>query len=497
MNRLTATDALFAFVDTETAPMNMGSVLILRPPANRKGDFFNSFQQFVADRMEYLPKLKKRLAVDPIGLPHWLDCKGFELDYHVNRIKLRSDDEMALFEELGRLQHLPFDRKKPLFMFYVIEGLQDGKIAIMQKFHHAFADGKTAVRVMDLFSDEGLERASDQSDLDDSGSPGLLKRVATGYVEDLRRTVSSLPGVGGAARRMIGEGGKEMLERLKSRPVTVFNKPLTEKRLFAFRHWPLAELTRVRRAAGLTFVDLGLALLGGALRRYLEEENLLPDKSLVCNVPVALDVAGSKAGNAVLAIWVPIGTHMSDRKERIRYMKNEMDDSKKFLSGVLEGAAAGSGIQLPSYLIRAMAMQMKSPLMARLNPPPGNIALSSVPAPSNTMHVAGAEVESLYGMPMVLQGQAVSTTFSSYDDKVVISALCDKQALPDPQRIFDYMEDELGEIAALYGLAKAKRRPAPAGRKKTAKSAARKKAAMPKAAGKAKRKVARKRKSNA
>ena len=450
MSRLTATDAFFAYVDSASAPMNMGSVLMLELPGNYKGDFFDNFRSFIAERIQYLPKLKKRLVVDPVGLPHWLDCEDFDLDYHVRRTSVPSHDDKTLFRKIGRLQHIPFDMDKPLFMFYVIEGLADGRIAVVQKFHHAFADGKTAVRILDLFSDEGLEHARTEQDLEDAVSPGLLARAVSGYVEDVRRTFASLPGIAGAARRMLGEGGKAMLDRVQSRPRTIFNEPLSNRRLFAFRHWPREEMNRVRRAAGLTFNDLGLALLSGALKRYLEELEALPAESLVCNVPVALNVKGSSSGNAVLAIWVPLGTDIEDRVERIRFIKKEADESKQFLTGVLEGASAGQGIQLPAYLIRAAALQSSTEWITRRLPPPGNIALSNVPAPPQTIHVAGAAVESLYGMPMVLQGQAVSTTFSSYDDKVVCSMLCCEHALPDPERIYDYMDDELKALAKIY-----------------------------------------------
>ncbi|MGI9295064.1 MAG: wax ester/triacylglycerol synthase domain-containing protein, partial [Pseudomonadales bacterium] len=415
-----------------------------------QGDFFSNFKQFLAERISYVPKLTKRLVVDKVGLPHWLDYEEFDLDYHVRRTHVRSEDDKAIFRKIGRIQHKHFDMDKPLFMFYVIEGLKDGRIALVQKFHHAFADGKTAVRVMDLFSDEGLERARRDEDLAEHESPGLLKRSLSGCVEDLRRTVVSLPGITGAARRMVGEGGQEMLNRLQSRPVTIFNQPLSQRRLFAFKHWPLKEMTAVRKAAGLTFNDLGLVLLSGALKRYMDELDVLPDESLVCNVPVALNVPGSSSGNAVLAMWVPLGTHLEDREQRIQFIKKEADSCKTFLSGVVEGAASGQGIQLPSYVVKLMGMQLSSEWLTRRMPPPGNVGMSNVASQAQTIHVAGAKVESLFGLPMLLQGQAVSTTFSSYDDKVVSSILCCEQALPDPERIFEYMQDEFKALHNIY-----------------------------------------------
>jgi WS/DGAT/MGAT family acyltransferase len=249
---------------------------------------------------------------------------------------------------------------------------------------------------------------------------------------------------------MLGDGSKEMLDRLQSRPRTIFNEPLSEQRLFAIRNWPMKEMMEVRKAAGLTFNDIGLVLFGGALRRYLDELDSLPESSLVCNVPVALETKGSKSGNAVLAMWIPMGTNLEDREERVHLIKSEADSCKAYLSAVLEGASMGKGMQLPSYLVRPLAFQMGSEWMAKLSPPPGNVAMSNAPAPPQSIHIAGAEVESLYGLPMVLHGQALSLTFTSYAGQVVMGILCCEKALPDPDRIFDYMEDELQALKEIY-----------------------------------------------
>ena len=444
MSRLTATDALFAYADTPVAPMNMGSVLILQMPAGYREGFFEKFRGFIGSRIGLLPKLKKRLVVDGIGLPVWLDCDDFDLDYHVRLTSVRSEDQRELYRKLGRLQHKPFDRSKPLFMFYVIEGLKDNRIAIMQKFHHAFADGKTAVRLLDLFSDAGIGVSSLVDDEPEMAEyDNSFARILGGAAEDMRRTWNSLPGMLGAARRLAGNGSREMVERLRSRPVTRFNNALSHERQFAFRDFSLNELNTVRRAAGLTFNDMGLAVLAGALRRYLEEIDQLPGESLVCNVPVALQMTGSETGNAVMAIWVRLGTDIENRVDRAAFIKSETTACKKYLSGVLEGASEGKGIQLPSLLVRSMALPMCSEWLLSGFPPPGNVALSNVPSPAEPIFVLGTKVESLYGMPMVLQRQGVSVTFSSYAGKVVSSILCCEHALPDPDRLFDYMQDEL------------------------------------------------------
>ena len=191
-------------------------------------------------------------------------------------------------------------------------------------------------------------------------------------------------------------------------------------------------------------------MLGGALQRYLDEVDELPKESLFCNVPVALQSTTAKksTGNAVLAIAIPMGTHLEDPKERIEYVKTEAAAMKGLISGIADAAAAGKGIQLPSYLIKPMGKFTGSAWLSKRIPPAANISMSNVPAPEKPIHVAGWEVESLFGLPMVMHGLTVSSTFSSYAGKVVCSIFCCAEALPDPGRILDYMGKELDQIIA-------------------------------------------------
>jgi len=443
MSRLSATDALFKYADSAIAPMNMGSVLILKPRHANPEDFADAYRHFVGERLARLPKLRKCLVDDGIGLPAWIDRGDPDLGYHVRHTRLKSGDDRELFRKLGRLQHAPFDFSRPLFMFHIVEGLPEGRVAIMQKFHHAFADGKTASRLLELFSDEGESTVRGGVEPESSVPAGKIRRMLAGAMEDVRRTASSVPSALGAVKAMAGDGATEMVARLRSRPVSVFNGPLSGARQFAFREFPENQFTELRRAMGLTFVEAGLVLLSGAVRRYLDEIDALPAESLVCNVPVAIDTGARASGNAVLAMWVPLATDTPDRAERAARIKSETEACKKYLSRVVKAASEGRGVELPSIAVRLMALTMGSPALSRLNPPPGNVSLSSVPTSSRPIHVLGSRVEALYGMPMVLPGQGVSVTISAYAAKVVSSVLCCERALAEPDRLLDYMKEEM------------------------------------------------------
>lgn len=439
MGRLTATDAMFAYADSPTTPMNMGSVQYLRLPTTDVDAWFAQLRDFLVERVSQVPRLSQRLVVDALGLPSWAPVDDIDFDYHIRRTRVRDGSEREIARKLGRLQHLPFDFDRPLFMFYLIEGLDDGRVVLLHKYHHTLADGKTAVRLVDLFSDEGAPWPAEEEA--PSEPPGWLRRQVGGVMEDGRRLLHTAGALAGASRALVKAENREMLLNLSRRPVTHLNGPLSGERQFVTRCWPVEPLHRVRKALGLTFNDIGLVLFGGALRRYLDELDALPERSLVCNVPVALEASGS-GGNAVLSMWVALGTDIADPRERAAFVQREAVASKQFLQSLVSASAVGSGVQMPSLMVRAMALPLSSGALARLNPPPGNVALSNVPTPATPIHVAGALVESNHGMPMLLQGQAVGGTFTSYAGQVVTGLICCARAVPEPERILDYMLEE-------------------------------------------------------
>ncbi|TXS95523.1 DUF1298 domain-containing protein [Parahaliea maris] len=439
MSRLTATDAMFAYADSPTTPMNMGSVQFLRLPTEDVDAWFETLRSFLVERVSQVPRLSQRLVVDALGLPSWAPVDDIDFDYHIRRTRVRGGSERELARKLGRLQHIPFDFERPLFMFYLIEGLEDGRVVLLHKYHHALADGKTAVRLVDLFSDEGAPWPTGEEEPFDP--PGWLRRNVGGVVEDGKRLLQTAGALAGASRALVKTDSRDMLLKLARRPVTHLNGPLSEERQFVSRCWPVEPLHRVRKALGLTFNDIGLVLFGGALRRYLDELDALPDRSLICNVPVAVAGSGS-GGNSVLSMWVPLGTDIADPQERAAFVQREAIASKAFLQSVVTASAVGSGMRMPSLMVRAMALPLSSGTLAKLNPPPGNVALSNVPTPATPIHVAGALVESNHGMPMLLQGQAVGGTFTSYAGQVVTGLICCARAVPEPERILDYMLEE-------------------------------------------------------
>ena len=148
MKALSGLDGLFLHLETPATPMHVGSLSLLELPANHRGDFCKSVQRHYARRLPLVPVLCRKLAAMPLQLanPAWVQADDVDMKYHVQRVVLPRPGTQAQLEEcVGRLHSILLDRTRPLWMVYIIEGLQSGEAAYYTKIHHALLDGQAAV----------------------------------------------------------------------------------------------------------------------------------------------------------------------------------------------------------------------------------------------------------------------------------------------------------------------------------------------------------------
>ena len=148
MRHLSGVDASFLHLETPEMPMHVGSLNIFELPEGYSGDFYEDVKAHVAGRMHLAEVFEHKLAQIPFELsnPVWVDDSDVDIDYHIRRVMLSRPGTFRQLEQLvGRLHSSLLDRSRPLWEFYVIEGLQTGQPAIYAKVHHAAVDGQAGV----------------------------------------------------------------------------------------------------------------------------------------------------------------------------------------------------------------------------------------------------------------------------------------------------------------------------------------------------------------
>ena len=297
MNRLSALDAFFLYVETPKTPMHVGSLTIFKP-APRDFDLFAAFRKHTADRLDLLPSYLRRLAPTPLRLDHpaWIVSGDIDLDHHIRHVALPKPGSLTQLRELvARLHEKPLDRARPLWEYYLIEGLEDDAFAVYVKVHHSAMDGvagTSTVRFIYDFMPQGeptLSRALVRTAPEPSDFLELTSTAIADFVRQGVRTVRALPGFAFAlakAAPRLAKDARHLLTYVRGMPRTPFNVAISGERVYGLCSLPLHEVKALAKARGATINDVVMAVCAGAIRRYLLQRGVLPDRALAAGVPI-------------------------------------------------------------------------------------------------------------------------------------------------------------------------------------------------------------------
>ncbi|MFN8036317.1 MAG: wax ester/triacylglycerol synthase family O-acyltransferase [Acidimicrobiia bacterium] len=465
MRRLSGLDAAFLYGETPSWHMHVSALAIADPSGMPGGFDFERFKRVVVERLPLVPQFRWRLVEVPFGLdrPGWVEERDFDPDYHVRRIGCPAPgSRIELGELVGDLVSYKLDRSRPLWEMWVIEGLEDGKIAILTKVHHSIIDGASGMSIAPLIMDVQQEPASvspDQVPKDSLAGervPSGLELFGRGVVHSMLtpwRTLrySTQLGrwgvtIGRFARR------REMPTMPFQAPRTSLNAEITPHRRFAYSSVPLDRVRAVRRAFDVKVNDVVLALCAGALRRYLEAGGELPDTPLVAQVPVSVRAEGDDAvGNKVAAMFASLATDVDDPGERLRAINESTRSAKEMQRALAARRIMGLTDTTPPGLISLAARTYTAMGLDGRMAPVFNVIISNVPGPSFPLYIGGAKLESMLPMGPLLYGGGLNITVLSYLRNMDFGFMACREAVRDPWFIAEGIPlalDELEKAAA-------------------------------------------------
>jgi len=468
MRQLQGMDASFVALEQPNAPMHIGSILIY-DPSTAPGGFvrFKDILKFFEARMALSQTMRQRLVKVPLNLdyPYWVEDPDFDLEYHVRHVALpKPGDWRQLCIQAARIFARPLDLTRPPWEFCVVEGLDNiegipkGSFAMVTKVHHAAIDGMSGIDLMDalhtLTPDAPPPAKVDEWRPDRMPDPfGLmLKGYVRAWINPWRQTgvvARAAPGLYRAVKGLVTSEFK--LESAIAAPRTRFNVPLSANRVVEGRSFALADLKAMRALApGAKINDVFLAIIGGALRRYLELKDDLPDKSLTAMAPISVRAEAEKntMGNQVSAMVVPLGTHIADPAERLRYVHGETRNSKAMTDAL--GARQMTEISKVSpALLMALGAQLYTRLgLANYVRPPFSTVVTNVPGPPVPIYSSGAQLLSMHGLLCLTDGMALGHVVQSYCQQATIAFTACRKALPDPDLYARCLDESFAELKA-------------------------------------------------
>lgn len=472
MQRLRGSDAFAIYSETPNSPFVTLKVAIYRP--TRKSDRFDSgeMRQFIRRSIDAAGAWRAGLRIlrVPLDLHHpvWVRDPDYSPDNHVFEAELPAPGgKQQLCDFLSDLMGKPLPRDRPLWQVWIITGLEDRRIAIAFKVHHALADGKTIAKLIERgHTAAPAAQEAGEPQIDPEPIPATPRLVGDALVDLFRSYAVEFPNfyryLKEARRR--GEAIKDATERLVapfSAPFTILNTVEVggSERLYRYESFSLSEFKALSRSFDCTINTLVMGICSEALKRYLAERDTLPEESLIAAMPIGDQGGGglerllnSDIHNNNLAVAVlPLYQNIGDFRQRLHEIREaalaainhvKHDEGRRF-DNYLDF--------LPGTAIRLANAAMTRRQRKRKNPH-GNVVISNVPGPRRTLYALDGrlEMEELLSVGNIAEQGHINITVWSYVDHIAFSFFIRKHALPEPERIIEHVRDVVAELRDRY-----------------------------------------------
>ena len=450
MPTLSFLDAALFLLESPDRHFNVGPLVMLDPPARGRAGFADRLYARLLERPAGAP-FTYRLNWPSLGLPSLEEDPDFDITRHVHRITLKAPGNLRqLAEKVGTLHQQPLDRAHPLWQFYLIDGLEDGKVALFGKMHHGVIDGRTFVQVVSNWLAlsprqrtvhamwEGLPQRTGRAPARAAPADRLLRVV--GQAAGMASTVGSLYRMlaAQALGAVAGVKGKMMMVPFTGIP-KVLRGPASTKRSFAYCTLPIAEMKALAKAHDTSVNELLLLSLDLALDRYLGELGTRPDKPLITAMPVAL--AGAKGGNQIAVLQFPLGRPGGSAADRL----TEIRGHSASIKDVVKREDSATVMAFTTLVHGLPALFEKLGL-------PGTVAVSNLVVSNpfglpEKRYLMGAPVTLALPVSVVNAGQSLNVTAVTLDDQLQLAFLAIPGAVPKVHQLARYTREAFETLA--------------------------------------------------
>jgi len=460
-DRLSPLDASFLHIEDDVSHMHIASVAIFEGPQPP----FQDIVAMVDAKLGLVPRYRQVVKFVPLdlGRPVWVDDPHFNIEYHLRHTALPTPGgESELRKLVGRVMSQQLDRSKSLWEIWVVEGLEDGRWAMLSKTHHAMVDGVAGTDllavIMDLSPDASRPEVAPWHPQPTPSGAKLAADALTNVIrspyEQLRAARASTRVVrqGAAYAKDVASGVVAMAGLVRATPVSSLNGPIGPHRRYGWASTSVDDIKKIRKGLGGTFNDVVLASITNGFRELLLSRGEDVDRVLRTLVPVSVrprDVTGKAVGdgtfeNKVSAMFAELPVNIDDPAERLHAITVQMDglkDSKQALAG--EALTSMSGFAPPMLLAMGMRLATRA---AQRNV---NTVTTNVPGPQFPLYAAGRRM--IRAFPYVpLGGQIrIGIAIFSYDGEVNFGITGDYDTTEDLDVLSGAIEDGMTQMLKL------------------------------------------------
>ncbi len=458
-DRLSPLDATFLYIERPNQQLHVGAVALIDGTLP-----FDDLTERLAGGLSRFDRYRQRprRPVFDLGPARWEDDPHYDPRRHIHRVVVPAPGgERELHRTVDELFALPLDHGRPLWDTYVLEGLARGRSAILSKVHHCMIDGVSGLQVLDATMSDasgGPGAMAYQPNGGAGAAAAAAPQKATagglwGMLDGVRAVMSAaahpLETLAGARDAAGAAALVATIARDPARPMP-FNGTLGTTRRIVWATFALDDFLAMRGAAGCKVNDVVLAVITGALRRYVRGRGVPPDgRTIRALVPVSVRRPDEQLtlGNRVSAIFADLPLDVADpiaRLERIaRGMRRSKERGDPRAFDMVLGAAGALPTALAPFVTR---LTMMRPLV--------HTVCTNVPGPRDPRTILGRPVLAIHPIVPLAVGIGLGFAILSYGGTLSICATADAELVPDAERVAAALDASADELAAALGTAR-------------------------------------------
>ena len=445
-------DLAFLLTESSSRCMHMCAFMLFDPPARERETFvprlLTAYRQ-----SEIAAPFNQKLKWLGKGVAAWETVEP-DLNYHLRHIAIPKPGTMKQFyENISFINSTLLDRGHPLWECYVIEGLENGRFALMIKIHHALIDGEAGLRVLRGFLSDSPRDKTLRAPWMPLAQPKPKRRGASGTAMEraqqvlgrLRKLPGDLIGMGGEVVNL-GAQGLNLRPRNSALPFaarrTLFNNQAqSAERRYANCELSLDRVVAIAKASATSINDVLMTAIDAALHSYLELRQQPTGKPLVAIMPMSLRAEGeSVEGNQVTVDLIPMGLPQASLNERLQQIHAATQRAKE------KGRALPRVVRdfYALFVFGSTTASAVASVFAKL--PSSNLVISNMKGPTEPLYLGGASLAAFHGLPIVPPGGGLNVTFASMNRWICLGVGAAPEAVDDPLLLTQLIAQSLNEL---------------------------------------------------
>ena len=413
-------------------------------------------------KLPLLPRYRQRVRFVPndLGRPVWVDYPHFDLGFHLRRTAVPSPGGDKELKELGaRVLAQALDREKPLWELWMIEGLADGRWALLSKSHHCMVDGVSGTSLLStLFDDDVSAEPEPWAPGRGADGPGARHASARDTAVLLRGADRRLgrddgggqPPDGHDAVRAVPRGPGSAAPGDGTRARSSLLGPVGPHRRWTWVRYRLADVKTIRAGLGGTVNDVVLAVIAGAFRTLLQARGeSTQGRTLKTMVPVSVrrDTESGQISNRIAAVYPELPLDTPDLVAVLGKVREQMDGIKQSHQAVAADVLTSmAGFQPPELIAQAsrLAAQMTDTATESVY----ETVATNVPGPQKPMFALGRQLLEMLPWIPLQSPVRINVPISSYNGGLVFGIVGDYDSSPDIEVLADGIHAGLEQLKA-------------------------------------------------